>query len=482
METAETPALLILDLPPAALVGIDLLSFTSSSRFRGIKNLPSGFHFAFVGSSTAFSERHGIWFAVPSRTTSANPPLVITKWDAATEALVLVTDDAETLRHRANLGSIWREGLAPYRQQAPTSTDSTPQIETSDWPSLTSSITPALLTRITQNWHLSSASSSRADLEAIPGITVSHLNNEELQSELHFLPINLKQTWREGATGRERTEAAQDRSWALENLIAPNETESEVVGELQFCFLMILTLNNFSALEQWKRILSLLFTCTSAVPRRPELFVSTIAALRLQLQHCKDAEGGLIDLADEGGSLLKSLLVRFRKGVESLAPGEEVQSVLDELDDLEDFLRTEHGWQFGGAFAKSGVLELEDGEQVAMETHDYDEEDETGEFAPQVVDLTDAERRALGVEDAGVLHEELGKASLAERAGPGGKGLQAEEASSGSEDEDEDENDDDRNGSAAGDGARRTSSGSDESFGSQSTQEWGDIQDMDVRY
>jgi A1 cistron-splicing factor AAR2 len=128
--------------------------------------------------------------------------------------------------------------------------------------------------------------------------------------------------------------------------------------------------------------------------------------------HCKDSEGGLIDLADEGGSLLKSLLTRFRKGLDAQPRVEEVQDVLDELDDLEAYLRHEHGWQFGGSFAKSGVLDLEDGEQVRMDTTAYDEEDETGEWAPQIVDLTPEQARLLGVEDATDLRAKLRGTSL----------------------------------------------------------------------
>ena len=457
METADSPALLILDLPPAALAGIDLLSFTATPKFRGIKNIPPGWHFAFVGSSTAFSERHGIWFEVPSQaaTTNSDRPLIVTKWDASTETLILVTDEAELLRHRANLGDIWREGLAPYRQQAgkpPSSTNDTDttqtQEEISDWPSLTSNITSTLLSRVLSKptFHLTSASSSKADLETIPGLTSADLNHDS-DSELHFLPIDLKQTWREGATGRERTDAAQDRSWALSNLITQhctNSNSAEIIGELQFSFLMVLTLNNFSCLEQWKRLLSLLLTSKTAVPTRPDLFTNSISTLRLQLQHCQAAESGLIDLADEGGSLLKTLLIRFRRGLETLPPGEEVQDVLDELGNLEAYLQAEHGWSaFSGTFAKSGTLELEDGEQVQMETTAWDEEDETGEFAPLVVELTEAERRALGLGEEVVLHESLQKASLGEKQrleGREGKG--AEEASSGSEDGEEGESED----------------------------------------
>lgn len=427
METADAPALLLIGLPASALAGIDLLSFTVTPRFQGVKDLPSGFHFAFAGTSTAFSERHGLWFRITSKSASEITPLFVVKWDPAAETLEAETDEAERLRWRANLGSIWREGLTPYRQTTSKSTlpeaDEDEEEELNDWPNLTSAIGEALLSRITggdsSHWHLTSASSARRDLEDIPGLNEQDKEQLQADKELHLLPIDLKQTWREGATGRERTEAAQDRSWALEYIAREHCTDgdvNEVIAELQLCFLMILTINNFSCLEQWKRILTLIFTCKAAVSENPEFFINAISAMRLQLQHCKDAEGGLIDLADEGGSLLNRLLVRFRKGLEGIT-GTGISDVVDELDDLEDYLRSEHGWQFGGDFARSGVLELEDGEQVQMESTAFDEDDETGEFAPQIVDLTPEQARLLNVtpEDAKDLSVGLSRASLTDR-------------------------------------------------------------------
>ncbi|KAK5132195.1 hypothetical protein LTR08_009319 [Meristemomyces frigidus] len=470
METADSSALLLLDLPPQALAGIDLLTFTTTPRFKGVKILLPGFHFTFVGSSAAFSERHGIWFHISDDATTAGPPLFIAKWDVNTEVLVPESGAAEQLSWRANLGGIWREGLTPYRQSAASSKTDEPSEEFVDWPTLTHHITGALLTRIMggdgRNWSLSSASSAKRDLEDIPGLTNDDIH-PQAENELNFLPIDLKQTWREGATGRERTEAAQDRSWALNTIISQHcssEDMLEIIGELQVCFLMILTLNNFSCLEQWKRLLTLLFTCRAAVLTKPQLFAEAIKTLTLQLRHCKLADSGLIDLADEGGSLLKDLLTRFRKGLlaQGLAGGSNtgVQDVVDELDDLEEYLVAEHGWQFGGAFAKVGVLELEDGEEVRMDTTAYDEDDETGEYAPQIVDLTAEQARLLQPGGAEELHCRLGKASLG----------QVEEGSEGSSD------DEDEVGGVGGSG--RGDRGSDDEDG----EEAGDLEDMDARY
>lgn len=464
METVTTTALLLLDLPDQALAGIDLLSFTTTPRFKGVKNLPPGFHFAFVSSSTAFSERHGIWVHVQDPDPSDSLQLFITKWDVSSETLVAVTDQAEILKWRANLGGIWREGLTPYRQSASVAArdDEDVREELVNWPTLTSHITTPLLSRILHadpcRWTLTSSSSASRDLDEIPGVSNADIGLHT-ERELALLPINLKQTWRHGATGRERTEAAQDRSWALNHLIeeaCPSGDVAEIVGELQFCFLMVLTLNNFSCLEQWKRILSLLFTCRQAVASNSEIFVQAIESLMLQLLHCKVSDSELIDLADECGSLLKDLLVRFRKGLRGL-PGIGVQDVEDRLDDLEQYLETEHGWKLGGTFVKTGVLELEDGELVRMDTTAFDEEDETGEYAPQIVDLTPEQARLLRVGGAEDLHHDFGKTTL-------------EEVRSG------------------GAGVRRTASGEHENVeyesGEEETnvEEVEDLDDMDTRY
>lgn len=405
-------SILLLSLPPSCFAGIDLLSFTTSPRFRGIRNLPPGPHFVFTSTTNDVSIRHGVWFRVQEARPDDPPELFIKKWDASREVLVEETDQAEVLRWRANLGSIWREGLTPYRQSGGFGNgkggndDDDAVEEKQDWASLTTYITDALLSRITggtrNHWALTSTSSASRDLDDIPGLSKSEIPQER---ELQFLPIDLKQTWRQGATGRERTDAARDRSWALDNLIARycvgegKNGEEDVLGEVQFCFLMVLTLNNYSCLEQWKRLLSLLLTCQRAVLQRSKLYLRLLPLIKLQLQHCKDAEDGLFDLSDEGGSLLRQLLGRFRQSLELQAGSVEKVDILEELEELEGFLREEHGWQMGDVVVvRRGLLQLEDGEQVEIELGGYEEEDESGEYAPTVVELTDNQIKALGAD------------------------------------------------------------------------------------
>ncbi|KAK7608960.1 AAR2 domain-containing protein [Phyllosticta paracitricarpa] len=409
METNKA-CVLLLNLPPGALGGINLLSFTTTDRFKGVKELPSGWHFVFTSSTSSLSVRHGAWFRV-NNTPGSPPQVFIKKWDAAAEELVAETDEAETLRWRANLGTVWREGLTPYRQSA--SKDGEEQEEReSDWRDLTDCISADMLFRTLgddatpDHWALTSASSAARDMDDIPGLSKEQ-SAFQPERELRFLPVDLRQTWREGATGRERTDAARDRSWALGELVEQHcarKDEDEILGEMQFSFLMVLTLNNNSCLEQWRRLLELLFTCKRAVVERPGFYVKLLQLLRLQLKRTQDAEGGLFDLSEDGASLLKSLLRRFRKGLDELQ-GAQKADVLDELDDLEEFLKSEYGWQLDDAFVRQGMLELEDGEQVEMDVAGYDEDDETGEYAPTMVELTADQKKSLGLSEDVIIND-----------------------------------------------------------------------------
>ena len=410
MAASINSCVLLLDLPQKALAGIDLLSFTTSPRFKGVKNLPPGLHFIFAASDSALSVRHGAWFYVSPGTGS--PQVFVKRWDERTEDLIAETSQTEVLRWKANLGSIWRDGLTPYRQtvqEGDSGAEGGYQEESQDWDELTSRITQTLLSRICglnpDHWSLTSASSGLLDLESIPGLESSN-STQHPEKELRFLPVDLRRTWRVGATGRERTEAAQDRSWFLGDLIDNHSQagdkrgrEFEVLGELQFAFLMVLTLNNNSCLEQWKRILTLLFTCSTAIKERSHLFLELLRTLRVQLSHCVDMDG-FFDMNEAGGGVLRPLFKRFRRSLDDF-DGKWKSDMVDELDELEDYLQKQFGWERGDSFVKRGMLDLEDGERVEMDVNDADEDDESGDYAPTIVELTPAQLNELNGGDVG---------------------------------------------------------------------------------
>jgi len=303
---------------------------------------------------------------------------------------------------------MWNERLTPYRQSAGgegmgeggggggrgttiEEGDEAGEEERGDWAALTAHISPALLSRFTNcsDWRITSASCGAQDADHIPGLSSEETGFEE--RELQFLGIDLKRTWREGAVGRERTEGAVDRSWAVEEVERRwrGEGGDVVMGEMELCFLMLVTVANYSCLEEWKRVLGLVLTCKRAVREREGWFAGFVGLLRRQLERSGDVDGGLFDMSDEGGASLKGLLKGFRRTLgEIFGEGEgEGEDVKMKMEDLEGFLKGEYGWDLSDSFVRRGMLELEDGEQVEMEMEEMEGEDETGDYAPVVVEL-----------------------------------------------------------------------------------------------
>ncbi|CAG7961346.1 unnamed protein product [Penicillium olsonii] len=461
-----TPTLLLPQLPPKTLVGIDLITFTSTANFHGIRDLSPGWHFLYTGATETLSLRTGAWFyigdtnaagkgpnesALVSRTQSksqatAGSDIHIWKWSADSETLVPLRGDSdsdrqEAMRYKANLGAVWQSGglfkyrsrIAPSMLVKPESAGADqqeeedqpqPQLEARvqteddgeteengrrDWFGLTNRISPSLLSRVIgdpeidldghSRWLLTSASTADRDADHIPGIdspaekTDQQLEGEKPEREFGFIPVDLKRTWREGAVGRERTEAAQDRSWALNDLIDRYAGEAsggnQLLGEFQFTFLMVLTMMNYSCLQQWKRLLELVLTSRTAVLEREEFVSEFLQILFLQLQRCDDVEGGLFEIdGDEGGKFLRNLLMKIRQSVDDLDRDHDVSAVRQELDEIQEWVKAEYDWDLQrGPVVRQGMLQLEDGEEVEMDWDGNDEDEETGEYAPMIVEM-----------------------------------------------------------------------------------------------
>lgn len=406
------PTVIILSLPPKTFVGLDLLSFNSSPNFYGVTHIPPGLHFLYTGTDASMSIRQGRWFQI----TSSRSQWHVLTWNHAIESLDLLSPDSRAAQNAIN--AISSRGLVNYEALQDATSDlnnnqdsgrgddsyaasaqsSDERAESTDWPQLTARITPTLLTRVlSQEWAVSSVSSAPSDTETIPGLSHLEASGALNQSPLNLLPIEQKQTWAEGDVGRTRTERARDRSWYLGQLIegvTPPDADrtvgaKEVLGELQFCFLMVLTLANYSCLEQWKRLLGVFFTCRSALAEVEAYFVEVVKELEMQVRHVEDVEGGLFELREESGSSwLRSLWGRFRGLVDEALDKDtgKGKALSRETDALQVFLEERYGWQSERDILRRGMLDLEDGDRVEVSMQGVDEDEETGEYAPVVVD------------------------------------------------------------------------------------------------
>ena len=398
------PQIILCDLPPKTFIGIDLLSFNSSPTFRGISHIPPGSHLLYTGADASLSIRHGHWFLVSPPTGSPTSKLHIWQWNPDLEVLEPVEHDGHAAETSPQDGLIAYHDLADAsRKQYETGSTNQEEAEDADqhWPDLTKYVTTSVLDRVLGPSHtLSSTASATSDIEAIPGLSASETNLAyEAERPLNFTPIDLKRTWPPGAVGRERTDAARDTSWYLGHLMDSlsldgknrEQGAAQVLGELQLCFVAVLTLANWSALQQWKRLLGTLLGCRRAAGEIEGFFVEVVRVLRGQLERCEDVEGGLFEFREEegGSKWLRGLVGGFKAGVEEGGAGDLEGGLGEEIEKLEQYMRDVYGWEVGGdtTVLRRGMLELEDGERVEMEMDNADEEDETGEYAPVLVDL-----------------------------------------------------------------------------------------------
>ncbi|KAL6238769.1 hypothetical protein BDW75DRAFT_200935 [Aspergillus navahoensis] len=466
-----TPTLLAPQLPSRTLVGIDLITFTSTPNFHGIRDIPPGWHFLYTGTTAGLSLRVGGWFFIDrngdSAETNTGKDILVWRWNDHTEALEPLGSHqtGEGMRYRANIGGVWGSGgLWGYRSRVPGAAvlAEAGALQKSDgdagagkgeidveeeeegrreWTALTDRLSPRLLSRITgeptldwegrARWVVTSGSTARQDDDDIPGLDSNPDSNsgsegvpgaegqgrpeDYTERQFSFLPVDLKMTWREGAIGRERTEAARDRSWALGEIIRRVSSsssssshlatsrdgygnkdvnasgEAQILGELQFTFLMGLTLMNYSCLQQWKRLLRLILTCRSAITDRAPFMAEVLRLLLTQLKRADDVEGGLFDqLGNEGGvegaEFLRRLLKGFRTAMYEVLEdgGGEESPVKREFRRLEEWVGRELDWELDrDAVLRKGMVQLEDGEEVELEMVDHEEE----EYAPVVVEL-----------------------------------------------------------------------------------------------
>ncbi|KAL8766642.1 MAG: hypothetical protein Q9209_006625 [Squamulea sp. 1 TL-2023] len=416
MSTPPTSTLVLLNLPSSILCGINLLTFTTTPTFLGIKNLPTGFHFLFTSPSASLSLRDGFWFHIPIPPTPDAPPTIFRRWSPEDERLIPCTEPEgeEFIKAKGGWKEVYEKNLTPYRQTAGSENGAAEEDKEDAWTGITNHITSSILTRFakSEEWNISSASSGVQDRDEIPGLSreeVRDVIGEE--KELGMLGIDLKKTWREGAVGRERTEGARDRSWLLQDICASHQLEAQevgtiavkgavegqgrwgdvVLGQMEVCFLMVLTLANYSCLEEWKRILVLVLTSEKAVWEKPEFFADFLQLLKQQLERTGDVEGGLFDMSDDGGAFLKVLLKRFKRTLGQVAEsknGEDMlEDVKEEFENVEKWVKDQYKWELSDDYMRRGMLELEDGEMVEMETGEMAGEDESGEYAPVVVEL-----------------------------------------------------------------------------------------------
>ncbi|KAK9324359.1 A1 cistron-splicing factor [Lipomyces orientalis] len=460
--------LILHNIPEKCLLGIDLHFFTSTAESNGIKLIPDGIHILHwsppapgmtgTGNDTPSSsrltsiddedgndnallnlqlksERQAAKDAENIVLSNMNLRMAVF-FEACDSKILCMTwdDEAEefvTSEREVDEFALLRlyPHLLPYPQSSPEFADLTSQLN----PELLSTYLPLSYRKGVPVSSITASSTdslllSQAISKASSSSKSSMLSDDT--DSFRFLNFDLKRqrTWREGATGRELTTAALDRSWFLGDLISRerNGDYNAVLAELQLSFILLVLLANYSASEQWRRIVELLCSSKSAVSSRPEFYRKFLTILYAQFECIPEVY--FTDLL--GFNFVKGQLRELRKtliypfngyfGPEPTSSESEItamtadkEAMLHQIEDIGNLLEEKFGlnMDFSGTArsrrrketilgglsgtSSNGFEKMhhygsddDDGPSGFGAADDSDDaEEERGEYAPVVVDL-----------------------------------------------------------------------------------------------
>ncbi|GBC02188.1 hypothetical protein RclHR1_00450023 [Rhizophagus clarus] len=346
--------------------GIDNNCWNIGPKFKGIKLIPPGLHFVYYSTSDKFGTsglKTGFFKFYDSK------EIVIKYWDRTLEDVKKDEPEDELLK------SDMRQ-FDPFLGAYPLS----PPTNFQKWIHLTNFITPHLISIILPcEGKVTNVSSSTVDEEEL--LKLNDLNHEENDMIL-FTKFDLKKSWRPGATGQEVTKYSQDKSWLLTNLFKNvyNNDHKELLGELQLAFVCFLIAENYAGFMQWKNIVQLICSCQEAIEKYVDtLFTDFLDVLKYQLEECP--RDFFHNIVTENNFLTHVLKIFRRNILEVLSVDALSQQSLEKLHALRR--RFEN---FRGFLNQRFHWEIID-EAAARE----EQEEEEGEYAPVVVELSDTE-------------------------------------------------------------------------------------------
>ncbi|KAL1890698.1 hypothetical protein Cpir12675_005278 [Ceratocystis pirilliformis] len=391
-------------MPGQALLGFDALSFTAR-KFQGFRNIPSGTHLLWT-SETDKAMRSAVWII----SIGAGQTHVV-QWDGYNEVLTQPLA-AEILAQKQALATSETKNTDLFDCENPPNqagSNSTTNADASGlWSRLTACVSPAVLNRIlicsSDLWFCHTTDCVRGSLilpseVALNSTLSSATNATTTEQELVFTFGPGERTFGVGLVGAARTEAAVDSTAHILDKISQLSNEADLVGEMQFAFLVGMHLGNESCLQEWwHMVLRLFFRAYMLAEARPWLTVLFLDTFAAQIKYDSAfLEESIFDHASSNTKDLRLCITvygrRIRESLEPLASSSsDAAAVLAAFQKLEDELR-EIGWDVSGDYLRSGQAMLEDGEMVDLDVDDFEDEDERGEFAAVVVDLDEEGRQ-----------------------------------------------------------------------------------------
>ncbi|PHH91679.1 hypothetical protein CDD83_10663 [Cordyceps sp. RAO-2017] len=394
---------IVLHLPEQYTVGYDSVSF-STGKFVGIRDVPAGPHFFWAAHSQGTSPRCGFWIM-----SSGLDCVHVVEWHMFSEVFVQPTR-AETRIQAEGVGAIYHK-LPPYRDPSAVSTApgalsvSSIEANVQMWEQLVSGVSRKVLDRLTaeqeDGWNVHTGDRVRGAPRLPAEMELDRtLCRALFQSyELKFSFEQQSRTYCISSFGRDRTLDAIDATSCVLSHLADSPsrrlTEDDIVGEVQFAYIVGAYLGNESCIRQWWfMLLRIVLRAHRLVRQRPGLVAALIRALTAQLTHSlRWMEDSVLDWSGVSTRELRLALViykrRLRESQESTP-----NASREQVDVWVAFTRLESavaelGWDLDAYYLRRGKVSLEDGDELELELDELQAEDERGEWAPQIVELNE---------------------------------------------------------------------------------------------
>lgn len=388
---------IVLDLPEVFTVGYDCISFTAKY-FGGLRDIPPGPHFVWVAHPEGLSIRCGAWII-----SSGSNQVHVLQWDKYNEMLV-ETSAAEARIQADNVGSI-HDKLAPYND--PGSVNGGAQGEErpnwrknfQNWRMLTAMVSKQVLNRVTGQengeWFVHTADRVQgAEVMAAEMELDKRLSNPFLQGrDLCFSLSQKSKTYSTDHTGAYRTLEARDATSYISALLDPDRglSDEDIVGEFQFAYIVGTHLGNDACIQQWWHVVVKIILRAYTLPvYRPKLARDLLYALASQISHGHQyLESSIFDYNEaQTRDLRLALTIYKRRLAEELPSTTQVSLAFAKVEAT--VAESPLGWDLNGDnYVRHGKIMTEDGEMVDVDMPELADEDERGEFAPEVVELDD---------------------------------------------------------------------------------------------
>ncbi|KAG6001532.1 hypothetical protein E4U43_001301 [Claviceps pusilla] len=393
---------IIIDLPDVFTVGYDALSFTAQ-HFGGVRDIPEGPHFFWVTHPSGVAARAGVWLLG----SQSRDRVHVVQWDKYNENLTEALS-SEARNHAENVPNIHAK-LIPYSDPSKVG-DAVGQLSASKidanlaiWTQLTTSITSSLLDRITGpqsgGWIVHTLDRGQGVVQFSAEVHLERLvpNKNLQQRQLKFTFERTTRLFSLEARGSDRSlEAMDPTKYLLSRIEDPSNdlVHDDLVGELQFSFIVGMLLGNDACLDQWWfMVLKLLVKSHLLVEKQPLLAAALWRSLTAQITFgTKWLETTALDPEEQRCRELRIGLIIYKRRLEEFLQSNENLITPDHLGVSTAFSRlesalTDLGWDLITDYVRRGILMLEDGEEVELELSELDAEDERGEWAPEIVEL-----------------------------------------------------------------------------------------------